>query len=116
MSEQPDEDAFDETADDVDAPRDHALDDAVDVGTGPDAEDGPEDGPEVDPGEGPEDVLADEPSDDVAVAATGHPAVDEVLRSLEGLDGRPVDEHVAAYEQAHDQLRRALSDAGDDTP
>lgn len=47
--------------------------------------------------------------------ATGHPAVDEVLRSLEGLDGRPVDEHVAAFEQAHEQLRRALSSAGDDS-
>ena len=47
-------------------------------------------------------------------ATTGHPAVDEVLRSLEGLDGRPVDEHVAAFEDAHEQLRRALSGAGDD--
>jgi hypothetical protein len=46
--------------------------------------------------------------------STGHPAVDEVLRSLEGLDGRPVDEHVAVFEQAHDVLRRALSHAGDD--
>ena len=45
---------------------------------------------------------------------TGHPAVDEVLRALEGLDGRPVDEHVAAFEQAHEVLRRALSSAGDD--
>jgi hypothetical protein len=47
--------------------------------------------------------------------ATGHAAVDEVLRSLDGLDGKPVDEHVAAFEQAHEVLRRALSDAGDDT-
>ena len=46
--------------------------------------------------------------------STGHPAVDEVLRSLEELDGRPVDEHVGAFEDAHDKLRRALSDAGDD--
>lgn len=45
---------------------------------------------------------------------TGHPAVDEVLGSLDGLAGRPVDEHVAAFEQAHESLRRALSDAGDD--
>jgi len=48
--------------------------------------------------------------------ATGHPAVDEVLRSLDALEGRPVDEHVAAFEDAHEQLRRALSSAGDDTP
>jgi hypothetical protein len=43
---------------------------------------------------------------------TGHPAVDEVLRSLERLDERPVDEHVQAFEEAHDALRRTLSDAG----
>jgi hypothetical protein len=49
-----------------------------------------------------------------APVATGHPAVDEVLRSLDALDGRPVDEHVAAFEEAHESLRRALSDAGDD--
>jgi len=45
---------------------------------------------------------------------TGHPAVDEVLRSLDALEGRPVDEHVAAFEEAHASLRRALSHAGDD--
>jgi hypothetical protein len=49
-----------------------------------------------------------------APVTTGHPAVDEVLRSLDDLEGRPVDEHVGAFEQAHDRLRRALSDAGDD--
>lgn len=49
-----------------------------------------------------------------APAATGHPAVDEVLRSLEALDDAPVDEHVAVFEQAHDQLRRTLSSATDD--
>lgn len=49
-----------------------------------------------------------------AVEATGHPAVDEVLRSLDELDGRPVDEHVAIFEQAHDRLRQALSGATDD--
>lgn len=41
--------------------------------------------------------------------STGHPAVDEVLGSLEGLAERPVAEHVAVFEQAHEQLRRALS-------
>jgi hypothetical protein len=49
-----------------------------------------------------------------APVSTGHPAVDEVLRSLDDLEGRPVDDHVAAFEEAHDRLRRALSDAGDD--
>lgn len=52
--------------------------------------------------------------DSPAPVSTGHPAVDEVLRSLDELDGRPVDEHVPAFEEAHDKLRRALSDAGDD--
>lgn len=51
---------------------------------------------------------------DQAPAATGHPAVDEVLRSLESLGDSPVDEHVAVFEQAHDQLRRTLSGAGDE--
>jgi len=65
-----------------------------------------------------DDRPADDVPDDAATSghaeATGHPAVDEVLRSLDGLDGRPVDEHVAAFEDAHDLLRRALSGAGDD--
>jgi hypothetical protein len=64
--------------------------------------------PDVDPVADPEDERADGPE------STGHPAVDEVLRSLEDLESRPVDEHVAAFEEAHDRLRRALSDAGDD--
>jgi len=57
-----------------------------------------------------------EPADELSATpeSTGHPAVDEVLRSLDDLDSRPVDEHVPAFEEAHDRLRRALSDAGDD--
>jgi hypothetical protein len=47
--------------------------------------------------------------------STGHPAVDEVLRSLDHLDGRPVDEHVAAFEEAHESLRRTLSGAADES-
>ena len=47
-------------------------------------------------------------------ASTGHPAVDEVLRSLDGLADRPVSEHVAVFEAAHEGLRGALSDAGRD--
>ena len=61
----------------------------------------------------PDDVL-DEDTPARLAESTGHPAVDEVLRSLDGLDARPVDEHVAAFEQAHEVLRRALSHAGDD--
>jgi hypothetical protein len=103
MSEHPDEDAFEETVDDVDAPAGEPFDEPFDESF-----------------EGADDTPAEDEPDvgemsATTAAATGHPAVDEVLRSLEGLDGRPVDEHVAAFEQAHDQLRRALSDAGDDS-
>lgn len=42
---------------------------------------------------------------------TGVPAVDAVLRDVDGLADRPVAEHVEVYERAHEQLRRAL-DAG----
>jgi hypothetical protein len=73
--------------------------------------------------EEPVEDLVDEPAAEPEVAEvapdeaerTGHPAVDEVLRSLEALAGQPVDEHVAAFEDAHERLRRALSTAGDDT-
>jgi hypothetical protein len=48
--------------------------------------------------------------------ATGHAAVDAVVASLAGLDGRPVEEHVAVFEAAHDRLRAALAHAGDNPP
>lgn len=44
---------------------------------------------------------------------TGVAAVDEVLASLTDLGRRPVSEHVAVFEQAHQQLRRVL-DGGTD--
>ena len=47
--------------------------------------------------------------------ATGDALVDEVLAGLEALDQRPVSEHVAAFESAHERLRSALTDAGDET-
>lgn len=62
----------------------------------------------------PDEIPETDEATSASTDATGHPAVDEVLRSLEGLDGRPVDEHVAAFADAHEQLRRALSNAGDD--
>ena len=56
--------------------------------------------------EGVEDRLDEvEPGDGVA---TGDPWVDEVLASLAGLDERPVSEHAALFEQAHEKLRAAL--------
>lgn len=51
-----------------------------------------------------------------APAGSGHPAVDEVLaisEQLDGLDERPVDEHVEVYEHAHTRLREALDRARD---
>ncbi|MCW2786214.1 MAG: hypothetical protein JWP74_2731 [Marmoricola sp.] len=61
------------------------------------------------------DILADDEFGTATVTTeTGHPAVDEVLRSLGVLDNAPVDEHVAVFEQAHDRLRRTLSGADDD--
>ncbi len=64
------------------------------------------------------DVLADTEAEIAARSMvpveTGHPAVDDVLRSLNALDDLPVDEHVAVFESAHEDLRRTLSGAGDD--
>jgi len=42
---------------------------------------------------------------------TGNPAVDAVLRSLDRLDELPLAEHPGAFEQAHESLRAALSQA-----
>lgn len=61
----------------------------------------------------PVDEPAAEPREEPA-EGTGHPAVDEVLRSLDALDDAPVDEHVGVFERAHEQLRRTLQGAGDD--
>ena len=48
-----------------------------------------------------------------AIESTGNDAVDEVVASLQQLDGAPVSEHVPVFEAAHERLRAALSDAGD---
>lgn len=42
---------------------------------------------------------------------TGVERVDAVVLEVEGLAQRPVEEHVAVFENAHDQLRRALDAA-----
>lgn len=44
---------------------------------------------------------------------TGVEEVDDVLESLDRLEERPVEEHVAVFEQAHERLRGAL-DGGPD--
>jgi hypothetical protein len=39
---------------------------------------------------------------------TGVEEVDDVLADLQGLQDSPVEEHPAAFEQAHERLRQAL--------
>ena len=43
---------------------------------------------------------------------TGVAEVDAVLDTVEALDDRPVEEHPAVFEAAHEQLRRALDATG----
>lgn len=64
----------------------------------------PRDDVEPDLGEGPPEPAyeLDEP------ARTGVPAVDEVLADVDRLDDVPLDQHLSAYERAHDSLRSAL--------
>jgi hypothetical protein len=40
--------------------------------------------------------------------------VDEVIRAVEELEERPIEEHVGVFESAQVQLRQALDDPGDD--
>ena len=47
---------------------------------------------------------------------TGNADVDAVVGSLTALDGLPVAEHVAVFEQAHESLRRTIAGAGQDAP
>lgn len=44
---------------------------------------------------------------------TGADRVDDVIRSVEELEERPIEEHVGVFESAQVQLRRALDDPGD---
>lgn len=39
---------------------------------------------------------------------TGVPVVDQVLTDVDRLDERPLDEHLAAFERAHEALHAAL--------
>ena len=57
------------------------------------------------------DETAAERGDDAAPSErvrTGMDGVDAVIAAVEGLDERPIEEHVGVFEQAHEQLRRAL--------
>lgn len=64
--------------------------------------------------------MTQEPIDDVADAPeqvrTGEDRVDAVIASVEELAERPVEEHVEVFEQAHDELRRALDGTPHDDP
>jgi hypothetical protein len=51
------------------------------------------------------------PGPEERAPGTGHDGVDAVLARLDGLEERPVAEHVAVFEQAHDDLRAALTEA-----
>jgi len=73
--------------------------------------------PEWDEQAGPGDADGTDAAQEVAAGSqelaeddgrTGVEEVDDVLASTEGLEDRPVDEHVGVFENAHDQLRRAL--------
>ena len=44
---------------------------------------------------------------------TGADRVDDVIRAVEELEDRPIEEHVGVFESAQVQLRRALDDPGD---
>ena len=44
---------------------------------------------------------------------TGVDRVDEMVRAVEELEDRPIEEHVGVFESVQVQLRRALDDPGD---
>ena len=46
---------------------------------------------------------------------TGVVGVDEVIAEVAALHSRPLDEHVAVFEDAHERLRRALDDTQADS-
>ena len=46
-------------------------------------------------------------------AETGHPAADAAGRRLAEVDGAPLEEHVAIYDDVHRQLQDALADVDD---
>jgi hypothetical protein len=49
-----------------------------------------------------------------ARVSTGVSSVDRVVEELDDLDDRPLEEHVAAFERAHESLRSALDASPDD--
>ncbi len=45
------------------------------------------------------------------VTETGVPSVDSIMRAIEALEERPLEEHAGVFEAAHAQLRQALDAA-----
>ena len=62
----------------------------------------------ADPAEAPEEYPepTEEPTGEPT--STGVPAVDQVLRDVDDLDGVPLEEHLGRFERAHETLRSAL--------
>ncbi|WP_028652019.1 hypothetical protein [Nocardioides halotolerans] len=90
--------------------RDESENLAGDPGTHPDPEhDVP--GPDV---PGPDEEAGDPEAPAPERVRTGSDRVDEVIRAVEELEDRPIEEHVGVFESAQVQLRRALDDPGDD--
>lgn len=125
----PEEDWEAEPLDDP-AGDDHVLDDADDSGTAADGGEAPGDTEPAGDAEAPDqaggadahepDATDDETTDIQATDSqatdtetTGNDVVDDVLASMRTLDERPVDEHVAVFEQAQERLRGALDDPRD---
>ncbi|MDP9822908.1 hypothetical protein [Nocardioides massiliensis] len=58
------------------------------------------------------DLEIDDEREPARLTPTGHPEVDAVLDTMIDLPERPVAEHVAVFENAHETLRRTLAGAG----
>lgn len=56
-------------------------------------------------------MVTPDPDPEHAPTPTGNASVDRVLDLVAGLDERPLEEHAAVFETAHQQLRQALDEA-----
>lgn len=71
-------------------------------------EQSPPPGPDAPPEGRDESPPDDRPAPEVDPTRTGLPGVDAVLSEIDDLDGLPLDQHLDAFERAHDSLRSAL--------
>jgi hypothetical protein len=70
--------------------------------------------PGADAPEGAEPAEELSPAPEPERVRTGVERVDEVIRAVEELEERPIEEHVGVFEAAHTQLRRALDHQDED--